>query len=523
MSIKNNKTICGVEIGDLSRYSHKKIIKICDLCGAESSTQFKDYIKHQNTKLKYNTTKDYCEKCRYKIIPNANLGKSMSLEQRILLSNRAKARNIGAKYTKIIDGYAMDYTLGKQRPIHRINYEKSTGESLVTKDIIHHINLDTLDNKIDNLIKVTPSQHSQLHANLERLAGKLVQSGLITLDRQTLTYHLGADLLQKSIPISLGFEDIAIQQKENICSSRLDVNIETEIIRGVKRPLGLIASNMSTVTNAEFCNKLYSLGAFGIMHRAADTGFLINETKKIATQCEWVACSIGVTKEDIDLMKILIRAGANIITIDIAHGFSDSVFDMAKSVKNFSRDVKVIIGNTTNTDIFNKGLRYIDCVKLGIAQGLACETKNTAGCTEKQFSAILKFKQISRDLGIPIISDGSIREPADFTKAIGAGANSAMAGSIFARCPESAAELVYIDDKPKKLYAGMASRYVQEKWKGGLKAGTCPEGGVRYLDIGESIDKLLERYAGALKSGITYAGGKDIKSFQDNVEFVRFK
>lgn len=160
---------------------------------------------------------------------------------------------------------------------------------------------------------------------------------------------------------------------------------------------------------------------------------------------------------------------------------------------------------------------FVDAIKVGIAQGFACETKNTAGCTEKQFSAVFKFKELSKQYGIPVISDGSLREPADFTKAIAAGANSVMAGKVFAACPESAAEV--IDNK--KLYAGMASRYVQNKWRGGLKDGTCPEGGIRYLDIGEPLEQLLERYSGALRSGITYAGGTCIEDFQKEVEFVR--
>ena len=96
-----------------------------------------------------------------------------------------------------------------------------------------------------------------------------------------------------------------------------------------------------------------------------------------------------------------------------------------------------------------------------------------------------------------------------------------MAGKIFAACPESAAEVLEIDGKLKKVYAGMASRYVQNRWKGKLKDGTCPEGGIRYLDIGESAKKLIERYSGALKSGITYAGSINIDDFQDNVEFIR--
>jgi len=77
---------------------------------------------------------------------------------------------------------------------------------------------------------------------------------------------------------------------------------------------------------------------------------------------------------------------------------------------------------------------WVDAIKVGIAQGFACETKNTAGCTEKQFSAVLKFKELSKKLGMPIISDGGIREPADFTKAIAAGASTVMAGKIFAEC-----------------------------------------------------------------------------------------
>jgi hypothetical protein len=91
-----------------------------------------------------------------------------------------------------------------------------------------------------------------------------------------------------------------------------------------------------------------------------------------------------------------------------------------------------------------------------------------------------------------------------------------MAGSIFARCPESAAEIV----DGKKVYAGMASRYVQDQWKGGLKEGTCPEGKIVHLDLGEPLEMFLKRCRGALRSGITYAGATDIESFQRLAEFV---
>jgi IMP dehydrogenase/GMP reductase len=320
---------------------------------------------------------------------------------------------------------------------------------------------------------------------------------------------------------SYAFEDVAIKQKKNICSSRLDADISSEIIRGVKLEVPLIASNMSTVVNANFCVQLSKLGALGILHRADDKNNILSSIKVIARECEWVAASIGIENNQFDFARNIIDAGCNIITIDVAHGFSDTVLDLAKKIKKNFPHIKIIVGNTTNENMIYECYDFVDAIKVGIAQGLACETKNTAGCTEKQFSAVLKFKNISKKFGMPIISDGGIREPADFTKAIAAGANSVMAGSIFAACPESAAPFVYINGKEQKLYAGMASEYVQNEWKGGLKSGTCAEGGVRYLDVGLSMDKLLERYSGALRSGITYAGANSIISFQQNVEFVR--
>lgn len=322
---------------------------------------------------------------------------------------------------------------------------------------------------------------------------------------------------------SLGFESVAIKQKKNKCLSRLDADTRSEIIRGVIVDIPLVAANMSTVINADFYLKLVKLGAFGFLHRAQPECYYVEEVKQVAKQTRWVPISIGIGSNQYELAQTLISHGANIVLIDIAHGYSDPVMDLGRKLKQNYPHIKMVVGNTTNADMMMEVSHFADAVKVGIAQGLACETKNTAGCTEKQFSAVYKFKEISRNSGIPIISDGGLREGADLAKAIGAGANSAMAGSVFAACPESAAELHWHpqDKKNKKIYAGMASEYVQNKWKGGLKPGTCAEGGVRYLDIGKPVEEILEYWQGSLRSGISYGGGTDIKSFQETVEFVR--
>jgi len=320
---------------------------------------------------------------------------------------------------------------------------------------------------------------------------------------------------------SYSFSDVAIVQKENICKSRLDAKVEGEIIRGIRRPIPLIASNMSTVVNADFCVKLYQLGSMGVMHRAFQNAEdYAHEIKKMAKEIPIVAASVGVKPQDYFLVQQLIKAGANCIVVDVAHGFSDSVLKMCQYIRVTYPTIRIVAGNTINPDMLNKFWDCVDAIKVGIGKGAACSTANTAGCTKNQFSAVYDFKELAQKYGMPIISDGSVSQPADFTKAIGAGASAVMCGSIFARCPESAGKLLEIEGVKKKLYAGMASEYVQNKWKGGLKPGTCAEGKAIYLDLGESVENLLNRYSGALRSGISYAGCNNLDDFRKCCEFI---
>lgn len=325
----------------------------------------------------------------------------------------------------------------------------------------------------------------------------------------------------KAFEESFGFESVSIKQKKNRCLSRLFANTRSEIIKGITVEVPLIAANMSTVIDSYFYIKLIKAGAFGFLHRALPENEYIEEVKKVAKESEWAAVSIGVGEDQRELAGRLIFEGANVIVIDIAHGYSDPVIDLGRYLKKKYHHVKIVVGNTVNPDMMYEVEDFADAVKVGIANGLACDTKSTAGCNERQFSAVLKFKEISKKMGIPIISDGGLREPADFTKSIAAGANSAMAGSIFAACPESAAVMVCRPEGERKIYAGMASEYVQKQWKGGLKPGTCAEGGVRYLELGKPLSEMLELWRGALRTGITYGGGIDIPSLQECAEFIR--
>lgn len=314
------------------------------------------------------------------------------------------------------------------------------------------------------------------------------------------------------------FNQISIKQQKGIAISREKINIESEIIKGVSRPIPLIASNMTSVVNSDFIIKLYKLGSLGIMHRAEDKTDRFISTQRISNECAWCATSIGLN-DDYDYIKKLIHYGANILNIDVAHSYNEIAINMAKTIKIRWPHIKVIIGNTTNPKMLKECYDYIDAIKIGIGQGSVCETKNSAGCTMGMATCVYEFNELSKKYGIPVISDGSIKEPSDFTKAIGLGASAVMAGRIFASCPESAASIKRKWFKKYKQYSGMASRDVQERWRGKVH-NDCPEGKTVLLPIGEPVQNLLNRYSGALRSGISYAGYDNINDFRGNAEFI---
>jgi IMP dehydrogenase/GMP reductase len=327
-----------------------------------------------------------------------------------------------------------------------------------------------------------------------------------------------------STPVSLDFDDISLQQGKCKLLSRLDADISSEVIKGVRIKIPIISSNMKSVTDSNMAILMRKAGCLGILHRAQSKEEYLQEVKRVAKECDWVAVSIGVDKSQFDLCKELVSAGANIITIDIAQGYADTVIDLGRKIKKEIPDIKIIVGNVITPDFLFEVSDYADAVKAGIASGSVCETKNTAGCYQKQATTILQMTDVAKHLGMPLISDGSIKECSHFSKAVSLGASAVMMGNVLARCEESSGEIIEIDGVRKKVFSGMSSRRIQEEWHNKkLRKGICPEGRTTYLDIGEPLNDVIERYAGALRSCISYVGATDIESLWRLAKFYRFK
>jgi hypothetical protein len=168
--------------------------------------------------------------------------------------------------------------------------------------------------------------------------------------------------------ISYNFDSVAMKPNKNVCSSRLEANITSEIIKGVTRPVPVIGSNMSSVMNAEFAIILYNLGALGIMHRAwPNEEDYLQEVKKVAFHCEWVAASIGIDENAFSLATKLVGNGVNILCIDVANGYCDAAITLGKRIKDrYKENVKLIIGNTTNINMMSEVKDFADALKIGV-------------------------------------------------------------------------------------------------------------------------------------------------------------
>ena len=241
-----------------------------------------------------------------------------------------------------------------------------------------------------------------------------------------------------------------------------------------------------------------------------------------------VGSAIGVGIEAINRAERLVDAGVDVLVIDTAHGHSEKVISTLEEIKShFSIDV--VVGNVATkeatAELIDKGA---DCIKVGIGPGSICTTRVVAGIGVPQFSAILDCAEIANKKNIPVIADGGIKYSGDIAKALGAGANAVMIGSLFAGTDESPGEVYLFKGRSYKSYRGMGSlgamargsadRYFQEEITESNKH--VPEGIEGRVPYKGPIAPIIYQLVGGLKASMGYTGSKDITQFKKNVHFI---
>ena len=242
-----------------------------------------------------------------------------------------------------------------------------------------------------------------------------------------------------------------------------------------------------------------------------------------------VAAAVGITSDVLDRVNALNKSGVDAIVIDTAHGHSKGVSDVLKKVKKQFSDLDIIVGNVATTD----AAKYLvkngaDAIKVGIGPGSICTTRVIAGVGYPQLSAIMEVRKALVDTDIPLIADGGIRFTGDIPKAIAAGADSVMLGSMLAGTRESPGETIIYEGRKYKTYRGMGSveamkmgskdRYFQDVEDDIKKL--VPEGIVGRVPFKGDLNESIHQFVGGLRAGMGYCGAKNIAMLKANGKFV---
>ncbi|PTX42233.1 IMP dehydrogenase [Christiangramia gaetbulicola] len=243
-----------------------------------------------------------------------------------------------------------------------------------------------------------------------------------------------------------------------------------------------------------------------------------------------VAAAVGVTGDAVDRAEALVNAGVDAIIIDTAHGHTKGVVLVLKEIKKKFPDLEVVVGNIAT----GEAAKYLveagaDAVKVGIGPGSICTTRVVAGVGFPQFSAVLEVAAAIKGSGVPVIADGGIRYTGDIPKAIAAGADCVMLGSLLAGTKESPGETIIFEGRKFKSYRGMGSveamekgskdRYFQDVEDDIKKL--VPEGIVGRVPYKGDLEESIHQFIGGLKAGMGYCGSKDVETLKETGKFVR--
>ena len=243
-----------------------------------------------------------------------------------------------------------------------------------------------------------------------------------------------------------------------------------------------------------------------------------------------VAAATGVGHDGQDRARALIEAGVDVVVVDTAHGHSAGVLEAVGAIKRFSNAVEVIAGNVATPEgahaLIDAGA---DAVKIGIGPGSICTTRVVAGVGVPQFSAVMETAAACRERGVPSVADGGVRTSGDIVKAIAAGADSVMVGSLLAGTDEAPGEVFLYQGRSYKSYRGMGSigamargsadRYFQEEITDSLKL--VPEGIEGRVAYKGPVSQVVHQLVGGLRAGMGYTGSADVAALQTGSKFRR--
>ena len=316
----------------------------------------------------------------------------------------------------------------------------------------------------------------------------------------------------------LTFDDVLLIPSKSEIRSRKDPILQTRLTKTKNIQIPIISANMDTITESDMAIVMHKQGGLGILHRFMNTAEQVLEVIKVKEAgCQIISASVGVGEESKDRAKQIVKAGVNLLTIDIAHGHSVQMIEMMKWLKDTFPTVELIAGNLATPEAaFELIQAGADAIKVGIGPGSMCTTRIITGCGVPQLTAIALCVEVAREHNVPVIADGGLKNSGDIMKALAAGADSVMVGSLLSGTLETPGEIIH----GRKAYRGMASRKAQDSWRGGIPEGMAPEGESTTVAIKGHAFDVVSELCGGIRSGMSYVNAQSIREIAEKAKFM---
>jgi len=320
---------------------------------------------------------------------------------------------------------------------------------------------------------------------------------------------------------ALAFDDVLLVPQYSEIYSRNEINTFVEMGNDIRVEVPIVSAPMDTVVNVETASALMKNGALPIVHRyntIEEQCSIIRRAIEGSPSRSAMGAAIGVNDDFIDRACALRNAGAKIICIDVAHGHHVKVRYALETLRHtFGNTVHIMAGNVATLEGFNAladwGAHSIRC---GIGGGSICSTRIQTGHGQPTFQTILDVARSDRDA--LIIADGGIKTSGDIVKALAAGADLVMVGSLLAGTEEAPGAKIGIDGKLYKSYRGMASKAAQNDWRGKVSS---IEGVAAMVPCKGRVEDVLRELRTGICSGLSYSGATSISELQMKAHFIR--
>ena len=329
---------------------------------------------------------------------------------------------------------------------------------------------------------------------------------------------------------ALTFDDVTMTPKySDILPS--EVKTEIDLSNTLKLKIPILTSAMDTVTESKMAIAIAKAGGIGVIHRNLEIKKQISEIKKVKKKKLIVGAAVGAGPSELKRAEAILKEKVDLIVVDTAHGHSKKVAEIIKMIKS-NKDNKMTLcaGNIATAEAAKFLIKLgVDIIKVGIGPGSICTTRLVAGIGVPQLSAILEVKKGVKNKKIKIISDGGIKYSGDISKALAAGADAVMIGSLFAGTSEAPGKLIRKKGKLYKNFRGMGSvgamnkgsadRYFQKRQKDLSKY--VPEGVEGLVKFKGEVANIIYKLVGGLKSSMGYLGSKKIIDLRNKPNFIK--